>query len=56
MVICKIGAVAYELDLPSEARIHPVFHVFQFKPKLGQTSYPIPTIPSVDAHGVLLPV
>jgi len=36
-------------------RIQPVFHVSQLKPKLGQTSGPIPTIPLVDAHGILLP-
>lgn len=26
-IIRLIGAVAYELDLPSDSRVHPVFHV-----------------------------
>lgn len=40
----KIGAVAYELSLPSTARIHPVFHVSQLKRAIGNVN-PVPNLP-----------
>ncbi|KAD4585551.1 hypothetical protein E3N88_23152 [Mikania micrantha] len=37
----KVGVVAYELELPSDAQIHPIFHVSLLKPAKGL----VPTSP-----------
>ena len=43
-VLKRIGQVAYHLDLPPTAAIHPVFHVSQLRAAVG-TAHSSPTIP-----------
>lgn len=57
-IIKKVGEVAYELALPSDARIHPVLHVSQLKKYIGNADKVVSTLPPMDPQGqfILLPV
>ncbi|KAD4888237.1 hypothetical protein E3N88_20310 [Mikania micrantha] len=54
----KVGSVAYELELPSDARIHPIFHVSMLKPANGiaPTSPAAPLPLTNDGELVLQPM
>lgn len=44
----KVGKVAYKLQLPSDSRIHPFFHVSLFKKKISQKKVHIQNLPYAD--------
>ncbi|XP_058010209.1 uncharacterized protein LOC131183460 [Hevea brasiliensis] len=50
-IVQKVGAVAYQFQLPADVLIHNVFHVSLLKHKLGVDRVVQSALPSLDSQG-----
>ncbi|EHA8590231.1 putative Phosphate transporter pho1-like 10 [Cocos nucifera] len=51
-LIQRISLVAFELQLPPNNSIHPVFHVSLLKKKVGNNTKASTTLPSANIEGI----
>jgi hypothetical protein len=52
-IMCQVGEVAYELELPEGSNIHNIFHVSFLKKAVGQFISTSEELPPLDEEGQL---